>query len=135
MSITRTEWSMWQWHKIRNKYNAVWKKHSLKLSHIRNFLFFSFLFIHSNFQSWAGIVQSVKWLATTWMTRIQFHAVAGIFLFTVMSSLPLSPTQGIFPWRQCGWSMKLTTHLHLVPVLRMWWAIAPFLYMSPWCDA
>jgi len=33
--------------------------------------------------------------------------------------------QGLFPWRQSGQGVKLTTHFHLVPSSRMRWAIPP----------
>jgi hypothetical protein len=38
------------------------------------------------YKTWAGAIQSVKWLAMGWMTRVQFPAGAGIFFFTTASN-------------------------------------------------
>jgi hypothetical protein len=52
----------------------------------------------------------------------------GIFLFTTTSRPALGPTQPRFQW------VKLTTHLNLVPMLRMRRAISPPPYvLMEWC--
>jgi hypothetical protein len=59
-------------------------------------------------------------------TWVWFLAEASIFLFVSASRLALGPTQplsqwigGLLPCRQINQIMKLTTHPHLVPRLRM----------------
>jgi hypothetical protein len=42
---------------------------------------------------------------------------------------------GLFPWKQSGWGMKLTTHLHLVLRLGLSELIPPFPRVSSWYDA
>jgi len=68
------------------------------------------------------------------MTGVQFLAGAmmEIHLFAIMSRLALGPPSllssgylGLFPQ-----GMKLTTHLHLVPQLRMYGTIPSFPHMS-----
>jgi len=60
-----------------------------------------------------------------------FLVGAGNFLFDSVSRLALGPTQlpiqwywGLL-WGVSGWGMKLTTHLQLVPRLRMHGAMLP----------
>jgi hypothetical protein len=61
------------------------------------------------------------------------------FLFATMFKVTLGPTQPPIHWvldaLPLGWSgqgMKLTTHLHLVPRLRMCEAIPPLYHTSSW---
>jgi hypothetical protein len=49
--------------------------------------------------------------------------------------LLLNGYQGLFPWRQNVWGVKLTTHLHQVPRSRNEWSYIPLLQYSfmAWC--
>jgi hypothetical protein len=42
------------------------------------------------------------------------------------SQPPVQHVPGGFPGGKCGWSVKLTTHLNLVPTLKIRGAILPF---------
>jgi len=41
-------------------------------------------------------------------------------------------TWGLFPWEQSGRGVKLTTHFHLVPRLRMHGCVSPLPHTSSW---
>jgi len=73
---------------------------------------------------------------TGWTTGVQFLAGTGkeFFLYTTASRTALGTTKPPIPWVTgtlslkglSGWGVKLTTHLCLVPSLRMWKVIPPF---------
>jgi len=43
--------------------------------------------------------------------------------------------RGLFPWAQSSLGMKLTTHLDLMPRLRLHGAVLPLLHTSSWYGA
>jgi hypothetical protein len=70
---------------------------------------------------------SPKW---TLLFRPEFCAF-GFLQNAIEASYPMG-TRGSFPGGQSGWSVKLTTHLHLVPTSRMRVAIPRLLNTSSW---
>jgi hypothetical protein len=62
-----------------------------------------------------------------------------IFLFAIMSILAVRSTQpvgtGVLPSEYSGRGVKLTTHLHLVPKLRMCGAIPQLIHSFAWHGA
>jgi hypothetical protein len=75
----------------------------------------------------ARVAQSVQWLTTDYVTRVQSLAGQRIFLVASMSVLAVGPNCPIqwVPWLlrpgvNCSLGMGLTTHLCLVPRARPW---------------
>jgi len=69
-----------------------------------------------------------------WTARVQYlvGAMMRYFLFITTSRLALEPTQSPNQWelellpQECsGWSLRLTTHHHLMPRMKMHGAIHP----------
>jgi hypothetical protein len=72
-----------------------------------------------------------------WMTRVLFLTGAGTFFLhhLIQISCGAHPASyligtGGFFWGKINWGMKLTTHLHLVPRLRICGAVPPLLHTS-----
>jgi len=96
------------------------------------YLEMAFMFV---LKSWD---RSVSIVAMLWAgrSRARFLTVTVIFIFFRMSTLVLGPTQppiqeilGLFPQ---SWHMKLTTHICLLPKIRMCRSVRLLLYMSLW---
>jgi len=76
--------------------------------------------------------QSVKWMATGWMNRLQFLAQAQTFFSSPgpdhLWDPPCHLSNGnswLFSWEWSSWSIMLTTHLHLVLNLRICGTLPP----------
>jgi hypothetical protein len=75
----------------------------------------------------ARIAQSVYRRATGWMAWVRFPAGERDFsiLHSVQNNAGATPSLlfneylGLFPKGLSGWGVKLTTHLHLIPMSRM----------------
>jgi hypothetical protein len=83
-------------------------------------------------------------LAAGWMTGVPFSTVADYFsLHHLVQTSSMTPPPdllsnenwGLSPRKQSGRTMKLTTHLHLVPRLKMREAVPPLLQyvFIAWC--
>jgi hypothetical protein len=73
----------------------------------------------------------------SWVTGVRFPATAGIFLFAITSRPALgfnqSPIQRVPRALSPDRGVKLTTRLHLVPMLRMGGALSPLSHVFMAC--
>jgi len=103
--------------------------------------------VHSGYSNLSGqhTTAFIFHEATSWTTGVLFPrgAIMGFFLIATASRLVLGPTQPsiqfvrrLFPTGvKAAGGVKLTTHLHLVPRLRMRGYIHPLPHTSSWGGA
>lgn len=66
---------------------------------------------------WAGIVQSVKWLAVGWVARVKFLAGTEIFSFSSCSGLFWRSTQSLVQWIRWARSAGIKQRIYVFALI------------------